>query len=151
MKKCLGLLMVFVIGSTAGAGYYDMGVSVCPSNPVSCQNIQVQIQMSISISSQITTSCSKAHYGTCRVDVYENCKGCTGPRVQQTARCDLGKDFGAGKHSLCVRRYINPCQNPKCTQCRDFPSRKKPQFCGMTNTCFNVCKTDMSGRWWSWW
>jgi hypothetical protein len=152
MKKCLGLLMVFAIGGTAWAGSYDMGVSVCPTKPMCYQNIQATIDVCAEISATIETQMCRQNYGSYSVDVYENCDGCNKPKAYQSLCCDLGQSYNPGNYNVCVRHYINPCQNPKCMQCKQYSCRTKPQYCGMTNMSFNVCRNDnLFGKWWALW
>jgi hypothetical protein len=144
MKKCVGLLMVVMLGGTAWAGVGDIGLGLMPMNPVCNQNVQLKIDMSMQINCGFKTQICPSIFGTCMIDVFEDCDGCNRQCVPQKISCDLGRDLCAGQHMAWVRHFVNPCQKPKCTRCRGFPSRDKPQLCGMNSMCFNVCQLDTS-------
>jgi hypothetical protein len=151
MQKCVGLLVVFAVASVAWAGNYDMSASCTPSYGMSYNDVQCRVQMCAPKDCHMRMEkCQDDHYGSCTVNMYEDCDGCNKPRMQQSYCCDMGKNYGPGKYNVCVQHYINPCHNPKCQQCRQFSNRDKPQFCGMTHSCFNICD-GMFGQWWSWW
>jgi hypothetical protein len=149
MKKCVGLLMVAMLGSTAWAGFGDMGLSLMPMNPMCNQNVMLKVQMSMPMSCHFRTEMGpRDDRGTCMVDVFEDCDGCNRERVKEMVSCDLGRNLCAGQHMVWVRHFINPCHKPKCKQCCKFASRDRPQLWDMKSTCFNVCSLNMNGFWW---
>jgi hypothetical protein len=147
MKKCVGLVILAMLGSGAWAGAGDIGLGLFPANPVCNQNIQLKIDMSMQMNCGFKTELCPSIFGSCMVDVFEDCDGCNRQCMPQKISCDLGRNLCAGQHMVWVYHYINPCQNPKCMRCRCFPARNRPQLFGMNFLCFNVCNLKTSGFW----
>ncbi len=139
MNKCLGLLLATLLGGTTWAASSSMTITILPNTPAVFENIQVRVDLFIGRGCQITTQVIPRNgFELFTLDLFETCPGGNKAQFREKVFTGLGPGFFAGKHTLIVRHFVNPCRDPKCTRCRRFVGAIRPQLVETKTVSFNV-------------